>query len=162
MVRLPWWGVTLIVLSISGLVLPLYLATEGRLFLKSRAAIPGDLFLAAYCGIIAWMSKDGVPSGIHTNHVWHLIVALLSLSIGLLLFGLSVKSGKRWGTIPANLYHNLAVVPILGYIIVSTLPLLFYFEELEIWKAAASSCISVWLSLLFWDLWNDNLDQSDD
>ncbi|MGW1914353.1 hypothetical protein ACWCQS_27405 [Streptomyces sp. NPDC002076] len=66
----------------------------------------------------------------------------------------SMNQSGRLQTV-ANNYHNLAVVPVLGYFVISTIPVVLRSPRRT--KAAAGALLLTWLGLLILDISQGNL-----
>jgi len=125
----PWWLVLIGFLFLStGMVLILRLIHEGKCYDRARSSTPGDLFLTSYCATIAcFIQSIGVPkNGWHNYWVWHLVVFVTMTIVANLLHFSAIRRGgaeREFTNLPAQMWHNLIVVPWLGYAIVSTLPI---------------------------------------
>ncbi|WP_275560749.1 hypothetical protein [Streptomyces sp. 5-6(2022)] len=58
----------------------------------------------------------------------------------------------------ANSYHNLVVVPILGYFVISTIPIVLRSHRRT--KAAIGALLLAWLGLLIFDISQGNLQEN--
>jgi len=156
--ELPWWIVVLAVCATSGIALAIRWLTEKEFYNKSLAAIPGDLFLALYCGIVAYICQNNKLEYLLQLYAWHLATFILCIlvSIGLHITALTNESSRRFTMLPAQWYHNLFVVPLLSYVIISTLPIVF---SATLANLCALFCLVIWTALLMWDIWHDNLIQ---
>lgn len=159
---MPWWLlIVTLVMGTSGIIYLIRLTWEGWVPDKSRASMPGDMFLAVYCGIIAWICQQKITQGWLTNIYWHRGIAALCVLAGLMAMysGMTQSAAsRRWTLRPANIYHNLIVIPLFAYIIVSMAPILWAPGH-TFPKIGALACLLVWVGLLIWDIQHDNLVQ---
>lgn len=160
--NIPWWLAFLgIVICSTGVVLLLRWITEGEIYDESWSSMPGDMYLAGYCCLVSYLLRQDLPAGLHLVPAWHVLVAFAMGLIGGSLHYLYLRQGgdsRRWNMLPTQWYHNLVVVPLLGYIIVSTLPVLWYgnYPRLQL---AALGCLLVWAALVAWDIKHGRLVQ---
>lgn len=107
--------------------------------------MPGDLSLALYCGTIALICHKTVPAGLHTQSLFHEAIFLISTctGIGVHVIGLSLKDSQAWYLIPAQWYHNLFMIPVYSYAVLSTLPILWHTKDV-------ASAILGFGFLMFW------------
>jgi cytochrome bd-type quinol oxidase subunit 2 len=158
----PWLVTCLVVVFSTGAILFIRWRTEGRVYDKALSSTPGDLFLAIYCGLIAYICQQGVPPGLHLQLWWHCVLLLAWPVLATFLMGFALRqseASRRFTLRPANTYHNLVVVPVLGYLVSSTLPILWPHEGYLDLQFCAYTCLLIWVALLAWDITHDNLVQ---
>jgi hypothetical protein len=160
----PDWLVFLDIVFLStGMVLLLRWWWEDKIYDKARSSTPGDLFLAGYCAnMAAYLQIVGLPkTSCFTGPAWHwtVLVGMITIAISLHV-GAIARGGaeRRWTMLPAQWYHNLVVVPLLAYLIVSTLPILWYGDSAQLWTGAVI-CFGTWTGLVVWDIKHDNMVQ---
>lgn len=158
----PCWLVFVGVVALStGMVLLIRQLTEGEVYDKARSSTPGDMFLATYCAVIAWICQHDLPIGLHMWPLWHIGVSVIVMAAAIVLHANAIIQGgasRRWTMLPTQQYHNFVVVPCLSYLIVSTLPIVFCHSHF--WLSFASFvCLIAWAGLVAWDVGNDNMVQ---
>lgn len=154
--RHPGLVLTTIILGSTGVVLVLRAVFEGRLYDYSRSSFPGDILLGVHAAVLAFgLRKNGMPNGIHESRKWHSLVLSSSIIGGIVLqFGALISHGGR-DTV-ANIYHNLVVIPALGYLIVSSLPVLIAQRRRQSSRLAAVALLG-WVVFAIYDLRHGNL-----
>ena len=133
--------------------------TEGRVYDKARSSTLGDTFLSIYCGLIALTIQYELPPGLHMMPWWHFGVSVLAVCSGIALHVTGILRGgawKRFNLLPTQWYHNMIVVPLFGYMVVSTLPVIFQTTHLIV-SIVAGSFVFAWTALLAWDIFNGNI-----
>ena len=160
----PYWLVLVgIVFLSTGMVLLLRLITEGKIYDRARSSTPGDLFLAGYCATVAcYLQAVGVPeNGWHLYPLWHWAVFGI-VAIGAIFLHTSAicRSGteRRFTMLPAQWWHNLIVVPVVGYTIISTMPIVVVASNSALWTLT-TICLSTWEGLVVWDIFRGNMVQ---
>lgn len=156
----PWLVVLVVIAGSTGGVLLFRWLFERELYERSRASVPGDQFLALYCGIIAYIYQTDLPSGWYLDWQWMfgLRIFCVSAAVGLHWLAMRNLRSRAFSCLPAQIYHNLFVVPMLLYIVLSTLPMLYLGRFLWL-QLAALACLLIWAGLLVWDIRHGNLVQ---
>ncbi|MFJ1708558.1 hypothetical protein [Kitasatospora sp. NPDC088346] len=153
--KLPPWATGLIALSFVLIVGILRLAIEGRYYDYALSSLPGDFLIAIELALIGRMLRDaGGSLPLAGSVAWHSIVGATSLAVGIVLY---VRSGLTEETV-ANSYHNLVVVPILSYSVISTIPVLLQGKRLR--ALTALVCLLAWLGFFIYDVSNGNLQKN--
>ncbi len=158
--KLPPLGVFMAALLLStGVVELLRVALEGTYYDRSLSSVPGDAFLCLYLALIASHLRRGRPTSRLLHSVpWHLVVGFAAAVTGILLYVLALVQSSGKETV-ANSYHNLVVVTIFGYAIVSTVPVIFNTGD-RLLRRAAMTCLLIWLGLLAIDSSEGNLEKN--
>jgi hypothetical protein len=143
----------------------LRLVFEGQYYDRSLASRPGDDVLGVYLALASYTIRrkdyiiggSGLP-GLAANRLWHYSVAFASLLVGIGLESVSVYFSTSGETL-ANMYHNLITVPIMGYFVVSVMPV---FSEKRVRREGilATICLCCWISLLIYDIKEGNLQKN--
>ncbi|QDQ09479.1 hypothetical protein [Streptomyces spectabilis] len=150
--------ITGVVLS-NGMVSTLRILTEGRFYDYSLASLPGDALISLELACVAgYLRSPGIRSDLHGSRTWHAVTLGTWLAMGGVLHVIAVQ--KRGGMeTAANTYHNLAVVPLFGYAVLSTAPLLWAMKSRRAggWAVA---CLVGWVTLLVIDIQLGNLSRN--
>jgi hypothetical protein len=155
----PVSALILTILFSSGVVGVLRLLFEGAYYDRSLASLPGDCLLGAYLAIVAWVIRNKtIPYGVHASRFWHAAVAAVSLAVAMGLHARALSAGSGQETV-ANTYHNLVVLPVLSYLVVSAAPALFKTRVLKA-KVFAAVFVAGWLALLLYDIVVGNLQEN--
>ncbi len=157
----PWWIVMIATICITtGLLYLIRWKTEGVIYDVAFSSCPGDASLALYCGLVAGMCQHELPKGVHTEAWYHITVAILALVVGIAIQYFGLKNGKEsnsWNNLPAQWFHNLFIVPVLSYAVVSTLPVAWHSTNLPL-ATSAFGCALLWLILFAIDAAEGSLD----
>jgi hypothetical protein len=143
-----------------GIVPLLRIVFERKYYDYSFASMPGDVLLLIYLVLVSWcLHKTKPGNGLYRSKVWHLLtfIGWLAIGITLQMRAWHVHGGKE--TV-ANSFHNVVVVSLLGYTIVSTLPLLVNKNWLRSARAMAFACLLGWFGLLLYDIQHGNLEKN--
>lgn len=153
--EVPWW-----VLYIFGPALLYYISIEAVLELRwffqglrynvSLASSWGDVALGAFAFIAVYQIRQGARNGLLDSGKWHLAVAAFWILAGLIMF---ITGEKEVG----DVYHNVLVLPLLGYLVVSMAPVLLEMS----WKMRLIevALLLVWVVLIAYDIKTGRLDQ---
>lgn len=160
----PWFVLILTILLTNGVIGALRVITEGTYYDRSLSSRPGDDLLGVYLAAASWViHKDertpdkGDSSKIEDSRLWHYATAGVSLLTGVVLQLVATASHGR--QTPANTYHNLVVVSILSYFVVSTLPVMVKTRQRQAQFIAAIGLLG-WFGLLIWDIKAGNLQRN--
>lgn len=153
-------GVVLFALT-TGMVLLIRWIEEGEAYDVAFSSFPGDASLALYCGSIATICQKQLPDGIHMIPEWNSATAIASILAGLAIHcaGFLGKKSHAWNSLGAQKYHNIVVIPLLSYSVISTLPIVWHGNDI----ASATSAIGFvlfWICAFFVDLTRGNLNPS--
>ena len=97
----------------------------------------------------------------HLYAVWHLLVLTITMIVAPLLHISAIRRGgaeRKFTLLPAQWWHNLIVVTLFAYTIISTLPLFLLFED-DWLLFGALMCLVAWAELLHWDKKHNRLVQ---
>jgi hypothetical protein len=160
--NVPWYFIVPCVIGLStGMVLLIRWLTEYEFYDNALSSMPGDSFLAVYCGFIGWICQHDLPQGLHMKPMWHVDIFAVAIIIAISLHVLAIARGgasRSWTMLPTQWYHNLVVLPLLLYAILSTLPILW--NGNYVWpQLSALNCLFAWGGLFVWDIANGNLVQ---
>ena len=160
-----WWRIAVIVVVLStGMIWCIRYTTEGRWYDVALSSVPGDAFLALYCGIVAYMHRNNSLPGIHTIPMFHALCAWAGCIAGIMIQREGLLKGgiqRQWNEFPVQWYHNLFVVPVLAYAVTSTLPILFYQTNSQPQlTCAAFMCLCIWFFLFLWDVGHNLTDEA--
>jgi hypothetical protein len=131
-------------------------ATEGHYYDYAWSSIPGDFLIALELALLGWeMRTAGNVARLTTSTVWHASVATLCMAAGVVLYA---RSDPPQETV-ANSFHNLVVVPLLSYVVISTTPNLAR-GKFSLRKMFAVVCLLTWMALFSYDLATGNLQKN--
>lgn len=161
----PWLVLILTILLSNGVIGALRVITEGAYYDRSLASRPGDALLGVYLAAASWIiRRDERTPGkqrsidIERSRLWHFATAGTGLlaGVGLQLVALASHGGRQT---PANTYHNLVVVSVLTYFVVSVLPVVASTRQRKAQIIAVIGLLG-WLGLLIWDIKAGNLQRN--
>ena len=161
----PWLVLILTILLSNGVIGALRVITEGAYYDRSLASRPGDALLGVYLSAASWIIRrdERAPGkqrsvNIEGSRLWHCATAGAGLlaGVGLQLMALASHGGRQT---PANTYHNLVVVSVLTYFVVSVLPVVAMTRQRKAQIIAVISLLG-WLGLLSWDIKAGNLQRN--
>lgn len=121
---LPLW-LTLVLLEVLSLFVMLYIRkrTEGRAYNPALSSRIGIQLLILIVLVAAWSFKSGgVESNIFSGSVWQYVVGVLAILYG----GWRMTIPEN----PADKYHQLVVIPIMIWLVGTTLPYLIHLYNL--------------------------------
>jgi hypothetical protein len=161
----PWHVLIMTILLSNGMVGLLRVITEGSYYDKSLASRPGDDLLGLYLAAASWIihGDERVPNAhrllnIESSRRWHYATAGAGLlaGVGLQLVAMALHGGKQTS---ANTYHNLVVVSVLAYFVVSVLPVVAKTHHRKAQIIAVIGLLG-WVGLLMWDIKAGNLQRN--
>lgn len=160
----PWAVLTLTILLSNGAVGALRVITEGAYYDRSLASRPGDALLGIYLAAASWIIRRDYsapdkhrPVGIEGSWLWHYATAGAGLLAGVVLQFVAIASHGR--QTPANTYHNLVVVSVLTYLVISVSPVVAKTPQRKAQIIAVIGLLS-WSGLLVWDIKAGNLQRN--
>lgn len=161
----PWLILILTILLSNGVVGALRVITEGAYYDRSLSSRPGDALLGVYLAAASWIIRrdEKAPDeyrsmNIEMSWLWHCATAGLSLVAGLVLQLVATASHGGRQT-PANTYHNLIVVSVLTYFVVSVFPVVVKTHQRRAQMIAVIGLLG-WFALLIWDIKVGNLQRN--
>ena len=121
---------------------------EGHYYDVSFASVIGDAGLIGVILIGAEILKNqGAVSADWARSVYcHCICALAAIGAGAFLL-VRVRRQQRWFGEYADRYHNIVVVPIFSYLVITLLPVIFY-QGNSFEKKATIFFIALWVILV--------------
>jgi len=149
---LPIWATALIMYMLTqGVLFVLRDWCEGLYYNTSYSAVLGDGALVCIVLMAAEILQRGAPwpawvrGGLFQNGLFHFVALFASLSLGVVW--LILDQPKQWG----DRYHHAVVAPLLCYLGVTLLPVIFL--NGKGWEIAATIfLILIWIGLVIYDV----------
>lgn len=141
----------------NGAVGALRLCFEGRWYDRALSSAVGDPALSCYFAAASVAVRRAGASGGLRNRRWHCVTVAGAVLLGVAAQIRAVRVGGRPQT-PADTYHNLVVVPVYTYAIVSTAPAVAGAPRSV--RAVAAAAVAAWSVLFLIDATAGTLDRN--
>jgi hypothetical protein len=162
MILFPYWFLAVVMIFFGWGVLFLFRNHfEGLAYDISFASVIGDTGLIGIVMIAAEIIKGqgAVPANWLRSLHFHFFCGVLAIALGIILLA-KVNREKGWLGEYADQYHNIVIVPMLAYLLLTLLPVVFIYGS-DVEKAATVFFLILWFSLVFFDFKTKRLDQQD-
>jgi hypothetical protein len=139
-----------------GVLWPMRGKLEGWEYNNSRASEWGDrgFALAIAIGTTVLRETHAIPPIIMQKVAFW---GGAAIAVGIIWQVVVVRKYKRFGTI-TDFYHNIIVVPLIIFLLVTTVPITFMFGSI-FWKVITAAMGPLWLGLLLFDRQDGRLQQ---